>query len=463
MRRRGSARAALLLAATCLFVTSSHAEETFGASSLDALIPAPAPPAPAPPAPAVSPPPAPAVSPPPTATPATATAPPVAPPAPAPALLPPPAGARFDTRALAAVTRMLDALAAAQALHVRVDSEYDAVRESGETLSFTRASDITLRRPDRLRIASTEGAESQRVLGYDGRYLTLYDASANLFAAVEREADLDGVLAFVRDDIGMDLPVAPLFSKGIRSLLLDGVTSAAWIGSERLGDVPHDHVALRYGDVGLQLWIASEDDPLPRRLTLTFEDVPGRPQLRADFREWDLAPKVGEWVFAFDPPAGVRAVPFALPRDGREVPRGAADLGPAAGGLVSLERAKRGEQNAAADAAVRDTAERLERASGRAPSGRSVRRGSSLPPATASAETDDSAAPEASSIDRPLGSVLGADDFERLSHQPGCERTQIEHAGARYSRCGGTWYVEALSGGELGYVAVEPPSGYSAN
>ena len=59
--------------------------------------------------------------------------------------------------------------------------------------------------------------------------------------------------------------------------------------------------------------------------------------------------------------------------------------------------------------------------------------------------------------------MLSASAFQQLTTQPGCELFQIEHSGARYSRCGGTWYVEALSGGELGYVAVEPPSGYSAN
>ncbi|HEX5067249.1 MAG TPA: DUF2092 domain-containing protein [Myxococcota bacterium] len=426
MRRRGGARAALLLAATWLLVTASRADETPGASSLDALLPLPAP---------------------------------------APAeIAPPPTLSAVEPQAMAALKRMLDALVYAQALHVRVESEYDAVRESGETLSFSRASEITLRRPDRLRIESSEGAGAQRVLGYDGRYLTLYDARENLFAAVERESDLDGVLAFVRDDVGMDLPVAPLFSSGIRSLLLEGVTSAAWIGRETFDGAPHDHVALRYGDVGLQLWIAGEGDPLPRRLTLTFEGARGRPQLHADFREWDLAPKVTEWVFAFDPPDGVRAVPFVLAKNGHEPPRSEPERGPAAGGLVSLERAKRAQQTAAAVAAARDTAERLERAAGRPQSGRAVRRGSTPPaPNPESPDADPVAVPETNAIDRPLGTVLSAGELERLSQQAGCARAQTEYAGARYSRCGGTWYVEALAGGELRYVAVEAPPGAPTN
>jgi hypothetical protein len=242
------------------------------------------------------------------------------------------------------------------------------------------------------------------------------------------------------------------------------VTSAAWIGRETLGGAPHDHVALRYGDVGLQVWIASEGDPLPRRLTLTFEGARGRPQLHADFREWDLAPKVTEWVFAFDPPAGARAVPFALPRDGNAPPRSDPDRGPAAGGLVSLERAKRAQQTAEAEAAARDTSERLERAASRPSSGRAVRRGSTPPaPNPESADADAVAVPETHSVDRPLGTVLSASDLEHLSQQTGCARAQTEYAGARYSRCGGTWYVEALTGGELRYVAVEAPPGAPTN
>jgi hypothetical protein len=372
-----------------------------------------------------------------------------------------PAQTRLDTRAQAALNRMLDALAAAPALDVRVEAEYDVALESGETLSFARVAEMTARRPDRLRIEASEGAEPQRVLGYDGRYLTLYDAGGSWFAAVERSANLDDVLTFVRDELGIELPLAPLFSIGLRSLLTEGVTSAVFVGSVTLAGEPHEHIALRYGDVGLQLWIPSAGDPLPRRLSLTFEGARGRPQLRADFRAWDLAPDVSERVFAFDPPEGVRAVPFALPARSK-----AEALGPAAGGLVSLERAKGAQQTLEADRAAHDTAARLEQASSRPRSGRPVvrRPGITTPAPASGGEIEAGGDGDADATSGPrVGTIVAAAAFAQMREQPDCALAEIEHAGARYARCRGAWYVEAVSGGELVWVAVEPPEGAPAS
>ena len=372
----------------------------------------------------------------------------------------PPAPPALDPRAMGVLTRMLDALGAAQALHVRVEEEYDVVRESGEMLSSGRESDVTLRRPDRLRIEVTEDGGAERVFSSDGQHAVLLDTRENWFAAAERPSDLDGALAFLQDDVGVELAMAPLFSTRIRSLLTEDVTFANLVARKTLDGEELDHIALRYGDVGLQLWVPAAGDALPRRLTLIFDGARGSPRLRADFREWDLEPNVSDAVFAFDPPEGVRAVPFALqdPTDAVQ-----AREGPASGGFVSLERARNARRTAEADAAARDTAARLEQAANRPRSGRPVVQRAGITTTRADAVTAGNGDGSAAPFGHPIGTVLSASAFEQLTTQPGCELFQIEHSGARYSRCGGTWYVEALSGGELGYVAVEPPSGYGAN
>jgi hypothetical protein len=459
MRRRARGRAALAVAAW-LCVTPSRADEEPAAQD-------------------------PAAAPPPLAeSPAPAEA--------APAALPAPPA--VDGRALASLTRMVDALADAQSLHVVVEDEYDVVQESGETLSFARVSDVTVRRPDRLRIETTQADGARRVLGYDGRFVTLYDPGGAWFAAASRETDVDALLAFVRDQIGVELPLGPLFSTGLRGLLLEGLTSATFVGRETQDGEPYDHLALRYGDVGLQLWIASAGDALPRRLTLTFEGAPGGPQLHADFRAWDLEPDLSEWDFAFAPPAGVRALPFALQKlpDAAEgsahVARIAANdaADGAAGGLVALERVRAAARSEEAESAARDTAARLEQAASRPGSGRKVirrRRASSehvsgpesgvpTPEATRVARWDELDSANLRVVDlgdidwgTPAwlelgpGTALSPRAFEHMTAQPGCNVAWTEAAGRRYARCHGTWWVEAVARGQRAYVAVGPPPG----
>ena len=80
-----------------------------------------------------------------------------------------------------------------------------------------------------------------------------------------------------------------------------------------LFDVPTDHLAVRSADVDMQIWIAQGEQPLPRRIILTYKNAPGQPQFRADLSDWDLSPKVAADSFSFNPPAGAEQIPFLAP------------------------------------------------------------------------------------------------------------------------------------------------------
>jgi len=221
----------------------------------------------------------------------------------------------LDPDAVDVLRNMVKALIGAQALRVKVDEEYDALQPDGETFSFGKSATMLLRRPNRLRVEGADRAGNDRYWTYDGKQLTVYDADRNVFAAVEQTGDIDAVMEFLRDEVGMKLPLAPLFSLNLRTLLLENVTTATFVDEEVLDGVELDHIAYQYGDgIGVQLWIPRKGDALPRRMVMTFEDARGRPQFRADFREWDLDTKIKDSAFHFDAPKGARAVPFVLPK-----------------------------------------------------------------------------------------------------------------------------------------------------
>jgi hypothetical protein len=235
------------------------------------------------------------------------------------AAAPPPAAEAeepaLDPDAVEVLKRMVKALEGSKALHVRVDEEYDALQSDGETFSFGKTSDMTLRRPDRFRVEGADRAGMEHVSTYDGKRVTVYVADKNVYASVDRTGDVDSVTDFLRDDVGMKLPLAGLFSPKLGEFLLENVVDATYIDEETLDGANLDHVAFHYGDgIGVQLWVPVEGDAFPRHIVMTFEDARGRPQFRADFRSWDTSPDVSEKRFAFVAPKGARSVPFVLPK-----------------------------------------------------------------------------------------------------------------------------------------------------
>jgi len=61
----------------------------------------------------------------------------------------------------------------------------------------------------------------------------------------------------------------------------------------------------------VQLWIAKGDQPLPRRMVITYTRAEGQPQFRAQFSDWNLSPEVPDSLFAFTPPTGAVKIAFA--------------------------------------------------------------------------------------------------------------------------------------------------------
>lgn len=224
-----------------------------------------------------------------------------------------PAAPALDPAAMAVVGRMAATIAAAPALRVAGEIAWDVVQADGQTLEFGATREVSMRRPDRLRVdlALREGGE--RRLFYDGKRVVLHDPVHGVYAAAERSGSVAEVAAFVGRRLGVPVPLAELFSPDVANELRARIDAASLVGAVTLDGVPCDHVALRNESAGMQLWVGKQD-ALPRRVSITYEREEGRPQFRARFADWDLSPRVSDSTFAFEPPKGAEKIAFAVPQ-----------------------------------------------------------------------------------------------------------------------------------------------------
>jgi len=223
----------------------------------------------------------------------------------------------IDPAAVEPVRRMVETLTGAERFSFTVEKSYDAIQFDGETIEFGGRQEQTIRRPDRVRVESWDRDGRHLQTFYDGKAVTVYDDRNNVFARAERTGDIDQLIDFLRDDVGLRMPLADLFASDLGKILVDNVIAARSIGVETIRDKKYDHVALRSREgVGMQLWIRQGKEAVPERIVLTFERARGRPQFRATFYDWDLSPRVPDRLFAFEPPKGATSIPFVLPKRG---------------------------------------------------------------------------------------------------------------------------------------------------
>ncbi len=219
-----------------------------------------------------------------------------------------------DPEAKAILLKMAHFLAQAPAFSVTIRSGYDAIQSNGQPIEFGAKRRILLQRPDRLRVDVERSDGDQGLVLFDGKEITAFKADDNAYARVEKSGTVDNALVYMVRDLQMTLPLARMFHTGLPKYLEKQITSIIYVEEDYLFDVPTDHLAARSADVDYQLWIAQGEQPLPRRIILTYKNAPGHPQFRANLSDWDLSPQVAADSFSFIPPAGAEQIPFLAPQ-----------------------------------------------------------------------------------------------------------------------------------------------------
>jgi len=221
--------------------------------------------------------------------------------------------AEQDPEARATLMKMAGFLAKAPAFSVTIRSGYDAIQADGQRIEFGEKRRILLQRPDRVRVEVERSDGDRGLVLFDGKGITAFKADDNVYARVEKPGTVDDAMVYLVRDLQMTMPMARMFLTTFPQDLEKQLTSVSYVEENALFDVPTDHLTARSAEVDLQVWVAQGEQPLPRRIILTYKNAPGQPQFRADLSDWNLSPKVAADSFTFTPPASAAQIPFLAP------------------------------------------------------------------------------------------------------------------------------------------------------
>ena len=219
-----------------------------------------------------------------------------------------------DPAARALLLGMANFIAQAPGLSVTMRSGYDAIQVDGQRIEFGERRKILMQRPDKLRVEVERSDGERGGVVFDGRWITAFNARENVYARVEKVASLDETLVYMVRDLRATVPLARLLTTGFPADLDKRATEVTLVEESTLFDVPTAHLAVRTPDIDLQLWVARDPEPLPRRVVITYKNAPGQPQFRADLYDWKITPKFDARSFTFVPPAGAEQITYLAPR-----------------------------------------------------------------------------------------------------------------------------------------------------
>jgi hypothetical protein len=214
----------------------------------------------------------------------------------------------ISEEASAALTRMGQTLRAEQfsfqARTIRVYAD-----ANGQPLHIFHTLKVVVHRPNRM-LVDVSGDDGSSRLVFDGKTAVIYSAAQKKYASIPvPEGTIQAMMKEAMGRLGVDFPLADFLTEAPDKAFLSGISSGRVVDTVTIDGSPYLHLFFSQPPaIELELWLAKDNQSLPRRLIVTYRDLPGQPNFIAEFSDWNLDIHPSDAEFTFQPPADAEQV-----------------------------------------------------------------------------------------------------------------------------------------------------------
>jgi len=229
---------------------------------------------------------------------------------------PPEVRLEIEPKAIEILKAACDKLAAARSMSFTAVVTYESPSRLGTPLAYTTKSEVTLKRPDKLRVVTVADGPASEFY-YDGKEMIAFAPAENLIAIAEAPPTIDATLKAAYDSAAIYFPFTDLIVADPYKDIADGLVLAFYIGQSKVvGGTTTDMVAYANSDVFVQVWIGAEDK-LPRMVRAVYRTDAAHLRHQLDLSNWQLEPGVADDAFAPKNAGSAKTIAFAHPNQKR--------------------------------------------------------------------------------------------------------------------------------------------------
>jgi hypothetical protein len=216
---------------------------------------------------------------------------------------------KIEPKAEQYLKAMSSYLAGLHTYSFQVEEFFDEAQADRQKLQLSNQRHMSVSRPDKV-FGESEGDTVNSQFYYDGKTVTVFDRGQKTYAVEKVPGTIDAMLDDLHERFETDQPLADFLFADPYKEFTENVQSGEYVGLHYVGKVKCHHLAFRQKIVDWQIWIDAGDEPLPRKLVITFKQQVDQPQFTALIHRWDVNPKLSDEMFQFQPPNGLRKVDF---------------------------------------------------------------------------------------------------------------------------------------------------------
>ena len=216
---------------------------------------------------------------------------------------------KVDPAATQILQKMTAYLGGLKQFSVHTQTTLEDLLESGHRVDFDVSADVIISRPNKLH-AERRGDQVDQTFYYDGKTLTLHNPSDRVYATEPAPGTIEEMLDYVRESLGLIVPVADLVYRNAFPLLMQEVSMAVVIGKATIEGVRCDHLLFSRPGVDFQVWVADSGPALPYKYTVTDTGLFGWMSISTVMSNWNTKPSLDDARFTFVPPEDASLIGF---------------------------------------------------------------------------------------------------------------------------------------------------------
>jgi len=221
------------------------------------------------------------------------------------------AQAEMQPQAVDALNKLGNYLRTVKSFRIQADSVTDAVLTTGQNVGFLHRTEMSVQRPNKVRVVIT-GSRAPKGLIYDGHTFVLFNDTHHYYSKVPAPPTIRQLITDADEKYGVQLPLVDLFYWGEQSNDEKALTSALFIGLDKVEGKWCNHYAYQQPGLDWELWIQTGSRPLPCRFVVTDTTRPSRPRHAVNY-EWTVNPTFDAATFTFHPGPGAHEIPMRPP------------------------------------------------------------------------------------------------------------------------------------------------------
>ena len=174
---------------------------------------------------------------------------------------------------------------------------FDDTLPTGQKIQYSAEIMTAVRRPDRT-YTERLGDMGNKRFWYDGKRATVVDGSLGVYATVE---DVPGELGALMDNLvekyDFAPPLADLMYPDFYEAVIEEVQFGFYVGLHDVEGVRCHHLAFVTKYIDWQIWIEDGLQMVPRKILITYKELPESPQYQAILTDWDLNARLPDVLF----------------------------------------------------------------------------------------------------------------------------------------------------------------------